>query len=491
MIKKLAASLALILPISAWSSVYIPAQDTQLNAHVDRLLVLVDAPVLSKPYNIALVEHYLEKGRYRHPHTYAAINDRLERYRGTAGVSNARVSAAYSDVSDETVDRLENNRYGELLSSSYNGYVSGYYNATDWMSVSVGASYIDNHANEMQSETILQDTYVSFFGLNTQLDIGYRDSWMSPSTDSSLLMSTNSAPALGITVSNILPYESLWNLRYELGVRQLSEYQNIIYGDRVETGQPALINTHISIEPLDGWTLAFNRTMQFGGGSRDVDLKSILKAFFNPVLSDNAESGGLEDCPSEFVNTCEFGNQIASISTRMNFKGSTPFSVYGEYAGEDTAQNKNTRLGNIAITGGIYFPKLTLFGKRNRSTLMIEASTWQNGWYTHHIYRDGYVNLGSEMGHWFANYRNKNRSVSGHSATLKTQYFADQNTIYDATFRYLSNDNEWSAYQYSTAYELDLGVSFPWNELNLESRLYLGTDVFDQSFVKVQLGIAL
>jgi hypothetical protein len=482
----------MIAPLSAWAGLYIPSQDTQLNARIEQMLLLAGAPALSKPYNLDLVEHYLEKSRYRHPRVYASIESQLERYRDRVGISVAKVSAAYTDVSydNELLDRLEANQYGEQLSSQYNGHVAGYAKLGDWMSVSAGASYyeVNSEGNDVY---VPSNSYVSFHAMNTQLDIGYRDSWMSPSFDSALLLSTNASPSLGVTLSNILPYESLWNLRYELSFRQLSEYSRILYGDKVETGKPALVTTHLSVEPIDGWTLALNRTMQFGGGSREITAKSILQAFFNPVAYDNNGEEGIEGCEATIQNTCEFGNQLASISTRMDFKGSTPFSIYGEYAGEDTATDKNTRLGNLAITGGLIFPSLPGFGRAASSTLGIELSSWQNGWYTHQIYLDGYVNNGAGMGHWFNNNRTTARGVSGKSATIRTQFFQGLDTQYTATFRYISNDSEWSSYSYTDGYELDFGASLPWNSHYLEARLYMGKDVFDQSFVKAQIGISL
>ncbi|WP_410963412.1 hypothetical protein, partial [Salmonella sp. SAL4455] len=88
-----------------------------------------------------------------------------------------------------------------------------------------------------------------------------------------------------------------------------------------------------------------------------------------------------DNADDNLSNDEEFGNQVAAWTSRFIFPGPTPFAVYFEYAGEDNSYEGNFRLGNASLSVGITFPRLW-----RRFDLTYEASEWQNGWYTHHIY---------------------------------------------------------------------------------------------------------
>src|SRR5262245_54182603 len=105
-----------------------------------------------------------------------------------------------------------------------------------------------------------------------QLDVGYRDHWYSPLTDSSMLFSTQAETMPSVTLSNYQPLTS-WGFRYEAFLAEMSESARIVAEDgTLTTGNPRLFGLHLSIEPARGWSLGVSRLMQYGGGSRSDSL---------------------------------------------------------------------------------------------------------------------------------------------------------------------------------------------------------------------------
>ena len=96
--------------------------------------------------------------------------------------------------------------------------------------------------------------------------------------------------------------------------------------------------------------------------------------------------------------------KLASFTSQFVLGEPLPMAVYFEYAGEDTSTLSNLRLGNTALSAGIAFPKL---GERFSATF--EITEWQNGWYVHHIYRDGLRHEGHVLGHWGGDWRRARR----------------------------------------------------------------------------------
>jgi len=181
-------------------------------------------------------------------------------------------------------------------------------------------------------------TVISIGNEYFQVDTGYRDHWLSPFTDSAMVLSTEAATMPSITVSNYTPISRV-GLRYEVFMAQMSESSRIAFGNGYTTGNPRLFGVSVSIEPFPGWSLGANRIMQYGGGERSDSIGDLFNAFFNPSSNDNTINGNLD----------EFGNQVASLTSRFVFPGPVPFAVYFEYAGEDTSTLSNLRLGNTSL----------------------------------------------------------------------------------------------------------------------------------------------
>src|SRR5690606_38186242 len=76
-----------------------------------------------------------------------------------------------------------------------------------------------------------------------QLDIGYRDHWWSPMTDSSMLISTQAETMPSVTLSNYTPISGL-NLRYELFAARMGRVDDIAFRGGTTSGNPRLGGVH-------------------------------------------------------------------------------------------------------------------------------------------------------------------------------------------------------------------------------------------------------
>jgi hypothetical protein len=345
------------------------------------------------------------------------------------------------------------------VDSWYNVSASAYWQVTDHLLVTGSALAYEGE--------IIPTAFISFGIDAVQIDLGWREHWWSPFQDSASLISTNARPSPSITISNYRPLTFL-NFRYEVFYSDLEETDGILYQGERSSGRPGLFGMHLGIEPLPGFSIAVNRTMQFGGGERSKSLSTLLRAFFDPSDFDNEAE--LDD---------QAGNQIASITSRFDYAGKMPFSVYMEYAGEDTSNRDNFRLGNAALSLGVFFPRIT-----PHLDATYEFSEFQNGWYVNSIYANGYTNDGSVMGHWVGNERVFGDAVGTQTHTLMLNWeFALGNLIH-ATYRTIANE-DYSAVDYVRGHELLLRYSRGFLDYIVGIETYVGRTILDDGFVTV------
>src|SRR6185437_11630268 len=136
----------------------------------------------------------------------------------------------------------------------------------------------------------------------------------------------------------------------------------------------------------------------------------LFDAFFNPSKFDNAGTAGA-------AFNQQFGNQEGSVTSTLLFPGKVPFAFYVEYAGEDTSRGRSYLFGNASLSVGVHFPRLW-----ERFDLTIEATEWQNAWYTHSLYLDGMTNDRLVTGNWFGDQRIFGENAGGHSQTVRIGY---------------------------------------------------------------------
>jgi hypothetical protein len=248
------------------------------------------------------------------------------------------------------------------------------------------------------------------------------------------------------------------------------------YQNRYTYGRPRLAGLHLQIEPASGYALAVNRQMQFGGGERGQDgFNNFVHALFNPTKYDNMKSSTDYDR--------EFGNQQASLTSRVVFPGNHPFALYFEYAGEDTSRFSNYLLGNVSFSAGIDIPDLW-----DRFGLTFETTEWQNAWYVHHIYLDGLTNHGVVVGNRFGDQRRFNDSVGGMSNMLRLDWQLKNGSSMQGIYRILKNNSS-DVFDYQRMQELGVGYSFPWQHQTIGAQLYAGKDVFGKKYARLNASI--
>jgi hypothetical protein len=442
-------------------SPYLPLSlSPEIERQIERVMILAGESVSTRPIAAARVLDALPKACELDARLCDQVTRYLDGLEKTAGLNHMSIAG---NIASETSAPLAN-RHGMRSDSGYEISAEGYWQPSAYVLVSAGVLAYDGAA-------VATDTVASIGTEYAQLDVGYRDHWLSPMTDSAMLISTEAQTLPSLTLSNYTPL-TRFGFHYEIFLAELGRSDRIAYQDGFTSGRPRLAGVHVSIEPVPGWSLGFNRLMQFGGGARGGDsLSDIIDAFFRPSQRDNTGTGGNVDT--------EFGNQVASITSRLSIPGRVPFAVYLEYAGEDTSTNANFRLGNASLSAGLQIPRLG-----QGFDLTFEISEWQNGWYVHHIYQDGLTNEGNVLGHWGADLRERGDGVGARSLMLRLGWDGPSGTVVEGTYRALRNES-YTAPDYHDAEQLNLRYSRRWRQFFVGGELSAGRDVFGESYSRV------
>jgi hypothetical protein len=444
---------------AAGVSPYLPINsNTILENEIERLGVSAGIPDLTKPYNLATVVHYLEKVKRSHPILYRRLKHALKPYLASLTLSHAKLELSHGDNA-----KVRPNGRGYTTKDNATLSLRANWQAADWLGVYLGA--------EISEE--LKQPSGSMLSMGTdwaQLDIGYKDYWLSPFQGSAQLLSTNAETLPSFSLSNNLPikfYGRAFN--YEVFLAQLSK-QPVLFNDVYSNNKgPLLSGFHLSFQPTPWWTLGATRIFQFGGGERDLNAKTIIKAFFDPRGADN--DAAVDE---------ESGNQIASISSRIYFDGRLPFSFNLELAGEDTSNNKAYQLGNTALTVGLYFP----YFLADNISLTYEYASWQNGWYTNNVYQQGFTNEGNILGHWAMQAQHDSGTAApGKSHFLKSHWQTSWQHLVSVSIR----GAEHQSHQYDDYWDIDIDYSFPVNEHLFSVGAYFGKDNFGESFAELSI----
>lgn len=441
-------------------SPYLPlGLSPEIERAVERAMILADKPILTRPIAAATVFDALPTVCEKDVVLCEQVRLYLAGYMKSVGLTHASVG-----IAAQTDDRTPlPNRHGMPSDSAYELSASAYWQPNDYLLVSGGLlSY--------ETETVAAGSVVSLGTEHAQVDIGFRDHWFSPMTDSAMLIGTQAQTMPSVTLSSYTPM-TRWGLRYELFIAEMSESSRIAFGSGFTSGNPRLAGMHLSLEPLPGWAIGFNRIMQYGGGDRAGSFRDLVDAFIRPNENDNTGTGGNPDD--------EFGNQAASITSRFLVPGELPFAVYFEFAGEDTSKNSNFRLGNSALSAGLHFPSLW-----RGIEVTLEASEWQNAWYVHGIYQDGLRNEGNVIGHWGGDLREMGDGVGAQSLMARVGWQPRFGGIVEATYRTLANES-YTSTEYDRAHSVEVRYSRTWNDFNVGSDLHFGSDTFGNSYARI------
>jgi len=448
-------------------SPYLPLKtDPLIELEIERLAAISKMPILTKPYHIVTVVNYLKKIEQSHPQLFYRITSYIKRYKQQSAITHISTTLATSDNKSSTLTNNRGIKMDDLSQSS----VLGFHQFNKYVIANLGGTIVNG------DKIIPTNTYLSFGYEYLQVDIGYREHWLSTMQESSLALSTNAEPAPSLTISNVTPIMS-WNAKYELSLGLLEEMDDIHFDNSTSSGEPGFLTMQLSLQPFDWWTIGGVRTFMFAGGDRSMDLSTIWKAIIDPVSGDNCgRDSDLQDCDKES------GNQIAAINSKMDFSiGSFPVSFLMEYGGEDT-KDFSYELGNIGQNYGVFLPYIN-----DNISFYAEYSKFHTAWYVHHIYEEGYRNDGTVMGHWWGNNKELNDKSPGNSLLIRLNWdvspkFHLQTLLRTAVIN--STDKE----KYSRSKELELSLKQVYKNGFINYSLMVGNDIYGDSFYRATFG---
>ncbi|MDQ6685405.1 MAG: capsule assembly Wzi family protein, partial [Pseudomonadota bacterium] len=155
-----------------------------------------------------------------------------------------------------------------------------------------------------------------------------------------------------------------------------------------------LLGARFQFMPIKNLELGISRTAQWGGSGRPESLKSFGKALLS--IGDNVDSGDTSQEP---------GNQLAGFDARytLRFSSTHSASVYIQAIGEDEAGYRPSHyLGTVGADtafrlGGASLRVFVEYANTACSGLFKQPLPGCA--YVHHIYTDGYTQLGDPLGH--------------------------------------------------------------------------------------------
>jgi Capsule assembly protein Wzi len=472
-IKTAVAAIAFAFVLAHWPqaaradgvSAYLPLNlEPEMERQIERVLILADEPILKRPFAVSLVLLALPQACKVDKPLCRKVSRYLQRYSRDYAVTHASATGSIAHDDDGGVVP---NSHGMPVKSPWEISAQAYVQPNDYLLVSGGAVAYEGRTQPTGS--------MLSFGVNwAQLDIGYRDHWLSPATDSSSLLSTEAPTQPSVTLSNYEPLGGL-GFQYELFWERMTRSDRIFYQGVESSGKPNLFGAQISIEPFSGWSLGANRMLQYGGGEgMPSSLHFLLRDFFQP--------SGLSQSQ---------GNQQASYISRFIFPGKTPVAVYFQYAGEVNSDGGSYLLGDTATTAGIDIPRIGRY-----FDLTYEISEWQNIWYTHYIYLDGMTNDGLVLGNWGADQRNFGDGVGARTQMLRIGWEPPFGGYLEERVRTLVNQTYGSgsarvytpdlpAYPYHHYYDFTVRYSRPWKGVTVGGELFGGRDVDGKTFSRI------
>jgi hypothetical protein len=462
-------------------SPYLPLNlDPDVENQVERVLILGDEPVMTRPIPAALVLEALPKACKVDRPLCESVRHYLDRYMQSTGVEFTSISAAATSGSSDIVLP---NQHGEKAQSPYQIAAAAYLQPNSYMLLNLGGVAYQGHATPTGTMLSLGFDWA-------QLDIGWRDHWWSPMTDSAMLISTEAPTMPSITLSNYRPLTRL-GLQYEVFVARMSESDRIVLpvtgpSPVLTRGYPKMGGFRLGIEPVSGWALSAQRVIIWGGGAAGgQSFSDILRGMFHAEQAQTTGFGAASRA---------IGKQEASLTSRFIFPGRVPFSVYFEYAGNDTLAGHSPLFGKADLSAGIEVPRIGPF------SLTYEFDSWSPTWYVHAAgpaqtgYLDGITNYGDSIGNWFGDQRvlatpnTLADQVGGQSNMLRIGWEPSFGGLMQLQLRALANEGEtlFASFPYQNEYLESLSYSYPWKGYVVGAEVDAGRDVFGLHYARLE-----
>ena len=464
-----AATLALLAGLGAGTSArasgvspYLPLNlSPEIERKIERVLILGGQPVLTRPVAIDKVLRALPRARRLDRPLCAEVERYLDRYFNRAAVTHASAEVVAASHSTTTLP----NERGERADSAWDASAVAFYRPGDYLLLSAGAvAYggTDSRVNPAGSMVSAGDEYL-------QLDLGYRDHWFSPLSDSSMLISTEAPTLPSVTLSNQRPIGSV-GLQYELFLARMPYTNQIVWHDALTAGYPRLVGMHLGIEPVDGWALSANGNWQFGGGARPGSIGGFFSSIFNRT---SASSPGVTNLDGRFAD------RQVSITSAYSFPAPQPFVAYVEYGARDTLHGNRLRFHDTSLAAGVHFPQFF-----KRFDLTLEAAEWQNAWYTDYVWLEGMTVNGYVTGDWGADWRTFGDGVGAQTGMAQLGWGLRSGDEINLRYRTLQNQS-YTSIDYRRASMLTAEYAQPRNGYTRGLTLDVGRDVYGKGFARL------
>lgn len=437
-----------------------------IERQIDRVLLLAGKPVMRRPIAAATVLDALPRACEVDRAACEEVRQYLQRFMEPVGVATLAIEGAgAAGDSDQVIP----NSHGQSVDSLWRVEAQGFWQANDYILVNAGAVAYDGNATATGSFLSLGVDWA-------QLDIGYRDHWFSPLSDSGSIITTEAPTMPSVTLSNYDPIGPM-GFNYEVFWAEMSQQRGLPIGNTTTDGKPRLAGIQLGAEPVTGYAVSLNRVAQYGGGARN---KGLWSQFSDELLQkDNLTFGQFQG-----------SNRVAALASSILFPGKVPFSVDIEYAGEDNAYAEGYRLGATNLSLGIDLPQIG-----NRFDANVEVSEWQNDWYVHGVYTRGLTNRGRVIGHWFGDQRIFSDAIGGDSQMATVGWRRNRNQSWRAIYRTMTLKQAWARDDvprpYERAHSLAVSLSTYWQGFPLDLEVSAGQDVFSDSYARVQASIDL
>jgi len=367
--------------------------DSPIYPQLERLktlgIIKKSLPTL-KPYNTQVVKSLIKSIDNSYP-IKKELQKELKRYE-ISKIDEISLNFYYSDKENISLPNKEGKKLKKELNEN----------------IKLNMQYIGPQASTVFSPEVMDyknikgfrtnKAYIRFNTENINFTIGRESLWMGQGKEGTLLLSNNAKALDMIRISSIEPfsfhpyfhkwlYKIFGKMDFDFLVARLDKYDKIKREDgTIHSGYPKLIGIQFTFRPYKNFVLGLYKTSIFGGGGRSEDLKTISESIIPIGQTENTGTAK------------EAGDQIAGANLAWYMPNRfQPFKLYGEIAGEDSANNLPSKESYIV---GVLFSDIFHISGLQTNYEYLHMNSKCHCWYKHHIYLDGYTNRHFIMGHF-------------------------------------------------------------------------------------------
>jgi hypothetical protein len=171
-------------------SPYLPlSMSPEIERQIEQVLIYAGRPILRRPIPAATVLDALPDACKVDQVLCGRVRKYLNAYMGRYAVTDVSVEAAATEDSQRTLP----NRRGMAAEDTWAAALAAHFQPSDYALLQLGGvAYPD--------EALASGSFLSLGFEYAQLDVGLRDHWWSPMSDSSMLISTQAPTMPGITL---------------------------------------------------------------------------------------------------------------------------------------------------------------------------------------------------------------------------------------------------------------------------------------------------